>query len=37
MARELKFQLEEDAVIKFLCTRLDVDEKTARKILEEQE
>ena len=35
MARE--FQLEEDAVIKFLCTRLDVDEKTARKILEEQE
>ena len=35
MARE--FQLEEDAVIKFLCTRLDVDEKTARKMLEEQE
>ena len=35
MARE--FQLEEDEAIKFLCTRLDVDEKIARKMLEEQE
>ena len=35
MAREI--QLEEDEIIKILCARLDVDEKTAKKMLEEQE
>ena len=35
MAREI--QLEEDVIIKILCARLDVDEKTAKKMLEEQE
>ena len=33
MSRE--FHLEEDAVIEFLCRKLDVDEATARKILKE--
>lgn len=33
MSRE--FHLEEDAVIEFLCRKLDVDAATARKILKE--
>ena len=33
MARE--FHLEEDAIIEFLCRKLDVDEAAARKILKE--